>query len=431
MAKVKKDKEYFLEKYGFDPFTCDIDMLKKVVTGYKDDEDYWNTMQLSAKRFINSVYGVFGSEFFNLANTDIAESITLQGQDLIKYSVNKINTYFREMWPLDYEGHKRTSKIMLEDYPDFDDANFERLAALQTLDFDTLQIYGDTDSAYITLMPLIKAYHIPDAQCVDFCLAVYNAVMKDYLDQCFNEYAEKFHCKENLENFELEKVSRAVIMLAKKNYMCDVAWVDSGTYFKPVQHVTYTGFDVVKGSCPNYCRKELKMFTEFVFTKINEGGKPTIGEIVQKIREIKKRFCMQSPDDISKTMGISDYNSYIYDDKDEKGFVPWSDYKTGKKVVVPINVRAAAVYNNLLYTKQRKYLSKYETLKAGDKVRFYYTNKDDVFGFVPDNFPMEFAPPVDVDIQFEKMMLSPLNRIVTALGYDEIPNSLTHSVVLW
>ena len=431
MAKVKKDAQYFIDKYGYDPFTCDIELLRKEVTRYKDDEDYWNTMQLSAKRFINSVYGVFGSAYFNLANTDIAESITLQGQDLIKFSVNAINKYFREKWPKDVEGHKRTSKIMLEDYPDFDAANFEYLAGVNQLQFETLQIYGDTDSAYITLQPLIDSYHIPESQQIDFCLAVYNAVMKDYLDECFNKYAEFYHCKENLENFELEKVSRSVIMLAKKNYMCDVAWVDSGTYFKPVDHVTYTGFDVVKGSCPNYCRKELKAFTEFVFTKINSGGIPTIGEIVQKVREIKKRFCMQAPDDISKTMGISDYDSYIYNDKDENGFIPWTDSKTKKKVIVPINVRAAAIYNNLLYTKQRKYLSKYETLKAGDKVRFYYINEDDVFGFVPDNFPMEFAPPINVDIQFEKMLLSPINRIVTALGYDEIPNSLTYSVGLW
>lgn len=321
--------------------------------------------------------------------------------------------------------------VSCEEIGTFDD---EYVYDIETADDTHTFIANDIlvhNSAYITMEPLIKTYGIPEHQCIDFCLAVYNAVMKDYLDKCFDAYAKAYHCKENLENFELEKISRSVIMLAKKNYMCDVAWIDSGTYFKPVGHVTYTGFDVVKGSCPNYCRKELKMFTEFVFRKINEGGIPTIGEIVQKMREIKKRFCMQSPDDISKTMGISDYDSYIFNDKDPSGFVPWKDSKTGKKVVVPINVRAAAVYNNLLYTKQRKYLSKYETLKAGDKVRFYYVNEEEVFGFVPDNFPMEFAPKINVDIQFEKMLLSPLNRIVTALGYDEVPNSLTYSVGLW
>ena len=102
-----------------------------------------------------------------------------------------------------------------------------------------------------------------------------------------------------------------------------------------------------------------------------------------------------------------------------------------KKLAVPIHIRSAAVYNNMLLTKQKKYLSKYELLKSGDKVRFYYTGENDVFGFVPDNFPVEFAPPVDIDVQFEKSILAPINRIVTAMGYDEIPPGLTYNVGLF
>ena len=96
-----------MEEQNFNPETCTIDELKAVIEKYKNEEEYYNTMQLSAKTFINSVYGVFGTEWFNLANTDIAESITLQGQDLIKFSVIEINKYINEFWNKDYEGHKR------------------------------------------------------------------------------------------------------------------------------------------------------------------------------------------------------------------------------------------------------------------------------------------------------------------------------------
>lgn len=134
-----------LDGLEIDPETCSIEELESIVEKCKASEDYWNTMQLSAKTFINSVYGVFGTSFFNLSNIDIAESITLQGQDLIKYSVIKLNDYFKNMWHTDYEGHKRVSDIMINKYgyTDFDREKFEELAK-QPLSFETLQAYGDS-----------------------------------------------------------------------------------------------------------------------------------------------------------------------------------------------------------------------------------------------------------------------------------------------
>ena len=128
-----------------DPETCPLDELERIMNLCKREEDYWNTMQLSAKTFINSVYGVFGTSYFNLANIDIAESITLQGQDLIKYSVIKVDDYFKNKWHLDFEGHKRVSDIMINEYgfKNFDRDNFERMAKVP-LQFNTLQVYGDS-----------------------------------------------------------------------------------------------------------------------------------------------------------------------------------------------------------------------------------------------------------------------------------------------
>ena len=53
---------------------------------YKDTEDlinqYYNQEQ-SVKRILNSIYGAFGNEYFYFFNINIAESITLQGQNAI------------------------------------------------------------------------------------------------------------------------------------------------------------------------------------------------------------------------------------------------------------------------------------------------------------------------------------------------------------
>lgn len=296
------------------------------------------------------------------------------------------------------------------------------------------------NSAYITLQPLIDACYIPLEQQLEFDLAFYEEILEDYMDEKFDMYAKKNHCLKNLEKFELEKISRTIIMLAKKNYMCDVEWIDTGTRFDPLEHITYTGFDVVKGTTTDYCREEMKTFVNYVMDILNSGRKPTLSEIVSKLKEIKKRFIMQNPNDISITKGISNYENFVKNDKtpdieyyqfktkvDENG----NEYLTNDKLPIPIHVRAAAVYNNMLFNKGKKYKSKYSLLKSGEKVRFYYTGEDTVFGFVPDSFPIEFAPAIDIDIQFEKMLLSPLNRIVSALGYFEIPPTLTYTKSLF
>lgn len=426
-----------MEEQNFNPETCTIDELKAVIEKYKNEEEYYNTMQLSAKTFINSVYGVFGTAWFNLANTDIAESITLQGQDLIKFSVIEVNKYINEFWNQDYEGHKRIADRLRNIFGDaFNYEGFIESAKSNVLKINTLQVYGDTDSAYITLQPIIDACCIPADQQLEFDLAFYEEILEGYMDERFDEYAKRNHCKHNYEKFELEKISRTIIMLAKKNYMCDVEWIDTGTRFDPLEHITYTGFDVVKGTTTDYCREEMKTFVNYVMNILNSGRKPTLSEIVSKLKEIKKRFIMQNPNDISITKGISNYENFVKNDKtpdieyyqfktkvDENG----NEYLTKDKLPIPIHVRAAAVYNNMLFNKCKKYKSKYSLLKSGEKVRFYYTGEDTVFGFVPDSFPIEFAPAIDIDIQFEKMLLSPLNRIVSAMGYFEIPPTLTYT----
>ena len=134
-----------MTEQNFNPETCTIDELKAKIEELKNKEEYYNTMQLSAKTFINSVYGVFGTAWFNLSNTDIAESITLQGQDLIKFSVTEINDYINNHWNQDYDGHKRIADRMRSIFGDaFKYDQFLECAKNNTIKLDTVQVYGDS-----------------------------------------------------------------------------------------------------------------------------------------------------------------------------------------------------------------------------------------------------------------------------------------------
>lgn len=67
--------------------------------------DLYMNQEQGVKIFLNSIYGATGSPWFIFFNTDVAEAVTLQGQDLIKYSEKIINRYFNDFWHKDTKLH--------------------------------------------------------------------------------------------------------------------------------------------------------------------------------------------------------------------------------------------------------------------------------------------------------------------------------------
>lgn len=429
--------------YNIDPETCSREELLSAIAECDSKADFYHTEEQGVKTFLNSVYGAMASKYYSCNNLDIAESITLQGQDLIKYSVRVINGYFSNDWHRDTNAHISIAKKMVELYPSFDAEKFLKLAKNPVQFGETLQVYGDTDSAYISLHPIIKSCDIAQEFHTDFILCMNEFILDGFLNKQFDKYATDWNCPENKEKFELEKIARSVIMLAKKKYVMDIAWTDDGTYHKPLQKMIYKGIELVQGSTPEFCRKEMKEFIKFIVSEINTGKVPEYKMLSDKIREIKKRFSIQSPNDISKTFKVSEYEKFVLNDKvtpieyiDTKMTVITDEDSGDKynKIItnpIPIHVRAASKYNNMLYTSAKKYRSKYSFIKKDDKIKFYYVDNDNVFAFLPNAFPVEFAPPMDIDLQFEKLILAPLNRIVNAIGYDDITANNVYTISLF
>ena len=412
--------------YNIDPETCTREELLAAIENCKTEEENYHTLEQSCKIFINSIYGAMANKFYYNSNIAMAESITLQGQDLIKYSVRVVNKYFKEMWPTDIAAHQKIAEYMLKWHKDFDVNSFMSYAQKGVSFGETLQINGDTDSAYISLQPIIKTCHIPLEFETDFVLAINEGVLSTYLEKAFDEYAAAYNCPKNLEKFELEKIARSVIMLAKKKYIMDISWKEPNVHVEPLHSVVYKGIEVIQGSTPDFCRDCMKEFIKFMLGKIAAGIKPEYIEIVNKLKELKTKFSMQNPNEISKSFAMSDYEKYVYNDKQVLQY--------NQNVTVPMHVRAAANYNYKLYNSAKRYKSKYKIVHKGDKVKFYYTTDpqpNDVFGFLPNEFPVEFAPKMDIDTQFEKMVLEPLNRIIEASGYPKVSAALTFSAGLW
>lgn len=96
-------KSKFIE---IDPDTCSKEELYNAIKECENLSGYYETKQLALKTFINSVYGATASKYFIGHNTDVAESITLQGQDLNHFSENCVNKYFRGIFQSQEEYNK-------------------------------------------------------------------------------------------------------------------------------------------------------------------------------------------------------------------------------------------------------------------------------------------------------------------------------------
>lgn len=136
-----------------DPETCPIEELEKEVERLYNLGNFYETKQLALKKFINSVYGATGSKYFICYNTDISESITLQGQDLNHFSENAVNEYFSGVFQNDTELHKKlgistedAQKVMISKGKVTETGLLEGEEFSHLKGNQSLTVAGDTDS---------------------------------------------------------------------------------------------------------------------------------------------------------------------------------------------------------------------------------------------------------------------------------------------
>jgi DNA polymerase elongation subunit (family B) len=112
-----------------DPNECSIEELEKEIKRLKQIKEEYHGIEQSVKVFINSCYGACASPYFVGYNINIAEAVTLQGQDLIKYANKVINEYFIDLWHKDFELHKKLG-----------------LTYVNPIKEKSITVYNDTDS---------------------------------------------------------------------------------------------------------------------------------------------------------------------------------------------------------------------------------------------------------------------------------------------
>lgn len=346
------------------------------------------------KLTMNSIYGAIGNSWFVCFNPEVAEAVTLQGQDLIKHSEKILHKYFHEFWHKDKELHDKLGLT-----------NVKKIHR-------PMVVYGDTDSNYVTFQEVVASCEGWKGNDKDLILAINEHRLVGYLKKCFDIYAEKWGT-DNYQDFEMETLSINGIFLGKKKYVTNIVYSD-GVHSEPLSSIKTTGVEMVKGGTPSFVREKLIYLTKFIFSK---GGGFELREFVQELKAIKKDFKAQEPENISVAVNVNNYQKFVLNDT------------TALEVAkgCPIHVRASAYHNFLL--NSTKYKDKYPLIGGGEKVRFYFVKvknpgDNNVFAYSQGTYPYEFAPPIDFDQQFTKTILDPINRFIEVMGHNPISPNL-------
>lgn len=397
-----------LENKPIDQLTDDE--AKLLVDHYKQLSAKYTAYEQAVKLTLNSIYGAFGNKWFHFFNIDIAESITKQGKNAILYSETILNKYAQEFWHKDTAVHKHFG-IKVK-------GKVEKPAV----------IYIDTDSCYVQFQDLYESIIWEDESKkmeIDvFILALYAFRLNDYIVKCMEKYAENRNT-DNFLVFELESLAYNGIWMSKKKYIQNIAWDDkleTTDRHPSLKKIKTIGFDTIQSSTPKFVREKLLEALKILFKSRVTPTAEDLQTLVTFMKETKKEFKMANIDDITFNRRTNNIEKYIVDDQIE--------FQVGLKC--PSNVKAAGYYNYLL-NNNKKYKNKYKLIGNGEKLKIFYCKSpiSEVFAYIPGEHPYEIAPKMDYDTQFEKAMIDPLNRVLTAIGLQTLDTNLIYASALF
>lgn len=236
-----------------------------------------------------------------------------------------------------------------------------------------------------------------------FCKLIDNKVVPKVNNACKELMLEKFNSpRGDRIEFKREKLNSEAMFFAKKRYMTHTR-DDEGV---PVNKFSYTGIDVKKNELPTKIKNELSTILEdFLTTRFSYS------EYESRIAKIWDKYINMTLDEIAYIKG---YNT-------EKKVLDFLKYEKGAGA----HVRSSLAYNQLL--KKMKLNAKYEDIKVGDKVRFVYTKKTNIYGLdviaYKDKYPVEFEDIFEINRKkmFNKTVLKPLNAFEKLLNW-QTPN---------
>ena len=363
--------DYYKERVAVRKEMMDLKKKKSKSTAIQDKIIQLNAKQLCIKIFINSVYGYMGNKNAPLGDDDIAASITLTGQFIIKSARSVARDY--------------VSKILKHDK------------------FSDIAVAGDTDSIYLCIDPLLKHYNEP--------LLIDNKVnenvhtiisdLNDFINNHINiKLKQELNSHDPRIVFKRESIIDKGLFLEKKRYVAHVV-DDEGI---ECDKWKYVGVEVVRTSMPKTIKPYVKKIIE---TMLTTRDRMKTNAVVNEAYDVFKSL---KPEEVAYTMGMKDLDKHANRAKEfalPKG--------------APVHVKSAHNYNVLL--NKLDVASKYEKVQSGDKIRWLYVTTPNKYGidtiafkyYYPTEFHALFKPAYEK--MFEKIVFSVVERFYAAVKW--------------
>lgn len=335
-----------------------------------------DTKQLTIKVLINSTYGYFGNKHSPIGDDDIASSITLSGQAVIKKSNDLVKKFLQQ------------KSNLSDDYFKYNDPI----------------VYNDTDSCYISLKSLvdskvIKQFTDGDSLTPD----VYKSCeeLTNFLNEEIIKWAKiSFNSKDCRLVFKREVICDVGLFLEKKRYTIHV--LDNEGI--KTNKFKYTGVEVVRTTMPDPVKPYVKNIIE---TMLMTRSQSKTDEALKQAYDVFKSLPVE---DMAFVVGLTSFTDYTNKCK---------QFQTPKGM--PVHAKAGHYYNLIL--KELKIDNQYELAKQGDKLRWLYVRKNNkynisVIGF-KDQMPAEMVGlfEIDYELMFTKIIFSVVERFYNRVNW--------------
>ncbi len=366
----------------------------------KIDADKKGNMSNAIKIFMNSIYGATGNNNFVFRHKEVAADITAESREFIQKSQFFINEWMHHDWHKDTLLHQKLRDS--EKIKGFFDRAVTVVWQLPKADY---VIYIDTDSIYVEFVKLFESigFNGTNSGCAEFILLLNDFVLRDMFNKRFEDLLEVHrHCRNYL-SFDLESVSSVCFFLAKKKYIKAYIMENDIVYDDPTEHISPTGIELVQSSTPDFCRDLLMGVVKGIVK-----GDITNKNYKSSMLETHKVFCGEDVgvEQKSKYVGLGKYHENITKaDKDGWGFVKGAQAQ----------FRGAARHNHLI--AKAGLHGRYKPI-GNHKVGWYMDIDNVPFSYHAGQFPTDIAPPVNNEVQFEKLILAPIQRLAKVAGFD-------------
>lgn len=340
-----------------------------------------NNLQMALKIGLNSLYGGMGNRGFRFFNSNVAETITLTGQYVLRSIEKNIDSKLNKVFKTD--NHKYL-------------------------------IYVDTDSVYFNVSPVVEKFMSKIVATADVIKALEKLavdIIQKHVNDIVQDVCRQMNVYQNKLHFKLEVCGDRAIWLAKKKYVVRAHSSEGVTYAKPKYKTI--GLELVRSSTPMFIRKKLKELLPLVF----DTDEKTIQQFLSNTRSEFGQLEVHEMAFPRSANNLEEYSNSQH------------IYKKGDGVSTPIHVRASLLYNNLILHHGLR--GKYPLITSGSKIKFVYlklpnTLRENVIAFPADEtLPKEFNLHrfVDIDMQWEKTMIASTQIILDAIGWNAVETS--------